>query len=152
MDLIPPIEQRIYCVGRLDVDSTGIIILTNDGELTNRLTHPAHEVPKTYVVEVDGRLSEDDVAKLKRGIYLGGKRTRSAGLKILHRGHKRSMLQITLREGRNRHVRRVLARLGHKVRKLKRVGIGPITDRGLKVGNARKLRAAEVDRLLLSGR
>jgi len=139
--------ERVYCVGRLDVDSTGLVILTNDGELTQRLTHPSFGVAKTYVVEIDGRLTGEEMAKLKAGVYLDSKRTRGAMVKVLRSSPKRSLLQIRLTEGRNREIRRALARLGHKVRKLKRVAIGPVTDRGLKVGNFRKLLSGEVRRL-----
>ena len=144
-------NKRVYCVGRLDVESTGLIILTNDGELTQRLTHPSFSVTKTYVVEVDGRLTGEQIAQLKAGVYIDGKRTRGTSAKVLRSSPKRSLLEIRLREGRNREIRRVLARLGHKVRKLKRVAIGPVTDRGVKVGGFRMLTGAEVRRLSRAG-
>jgi len=147
IDLIPPVKQRVYCVGRLDADSTGIIILTNDGELTQRLTHPSYQLPKRYVVTIAGRLRPTDLPKLRTATYLDGKRTQGPAVRVLHRGAKESLLSITLREGRNREIRRLLARLGHNVRKLKRVAIGPITDRGIKVGKFRTLAPAEVDKL-----
>lgn len=146
-DLIPQIPQRVYCVGRLDKDSTGVIILTNDGELTERLTHPRFGVMKTYVVEVDGRLDPEEVERLKRPMYIDGKRTVGTWVKILRNSHERSTLEIRLREGRNREIRRVLARLGHKVRRLKRTTIGPITDHKLGIGNFRELTTKEVQRL-----
>jgi len=144
VDLIPPIRQRVYCVGRLDADSTGLVLLTNDGELTNRLTHPRHGVAKTYVAEVDGRIGREDIEKLKSGVWLSGGKTASARIKILRRGSNRTLLEIRLAEGRNRQIRRMLARMGHKVRKLKRTAIGPITAHGLKVGSSRPLRSVEV--------
>lgn len=147
IDLVPGLRQRVYCVGRLDLDSTGLVILTNDGPLTQRLTHPRYGVPKTYVVQIDGRLSAEEVAKLKRGVHLDGRRTGAAAIKVLRRGRDKSLLQVTLTEGRNREIRRILARLGHKVRRLKRTAIGPVTDRGLKVGSFRPLRAFEVAKL-----
>jgi len=146
-DLVPRAAGRVYCVGRLDADSTGLIILTNDGELTEYLTHPRYGVIKTYVVEVAGRLSPDEIARLKGRTHLDGKRTQGAWVKVLRRGPTRSLLEIRLREGRNREIRRILARLGHNVRRLKRVAIGPVTDRGLKIGNFRALRPGEVARL-----
>jgi pseudouridine synthase len=152
VDLLPDIPQRVYCVGRLDQDSTGLVLLTNDGELTNYLTHPRHEVEKTYVVEIDGKLNEQEVQRLKRGIYLDGNPTGGAGLKVLRRGRNQSLLEIRLREGRNREIRRILARLGHKVRKLKRVAIGPVTSRGLKAGSCRKLSVKEVEALRHTGK
>lgn len=151
VDLVEEESRRIYCVGRLDADSTGLLLLTNDGELTQHLTHPSHEVSKTYVVTVAGQMSPEELEKLKRGVFLDGKRTQGAGVKVLRRGGDNTLLEIRLREGRNREIRRMLLRLGHKVRKLKRVAIGPITDRGLKVGKYRVLSPGEVKALRLSG-
>lgn len=151
-DLVDAAGLRVYCVGRLDVDSTGLVILTNDGEFTQLLTHPKHGVEKTYVVDVDGRVEGQAIDKLKAGVHLDGRRTASAKIKVLQRGHKRSLLQIRVAEGRNRQVRRMLAKLGCKVRRLKRVAIGSVTDRGLKVGGWRPLRPAEVARLRKAGK
>ncbi len=164
IDLIDiPIAARLFPVGRLDYDSTGLILLTNDGELTNRLTHPSYEVTKRYLVNVDGRLTEADVQKLRKGLYLAhrGKpsgegahlrRAATAVVRIL--GHEtdrsrgdRTALSITLKEGQNREVRRILARLGHKVRKLQRVAIGPVKLKGLALGEWRMLTATEVNML-----
>jgi pseudouridine synthase len=153
VDLVPQIPgRRVYCVGRLDVDSTGVILLTNDGELTQYLTHPRYGVAKTYVVEIDGRLTGENIAALKHGVYLDGKRTGGAAVKVLRKGHQRSLLEITLTEGRNREVRRVLLKFGVRVKRLKRVAIGPVTDRGLKIGNFRALRAVEVAKLRRCGK
>ncbi len=152
VDIIPDIPQRVYCVGRLDADSTGLIILTNDGDLTQFVTHPRHGVEKTYVVEIEGRLDENKMRKLKAGVYLDGRPGSGAKVRVLKRSSKRSLLEITLREGRNREIRRTLARLGHRVRRLKRTAIGPITDRGLKIGSYRRLRPGEIERLRRSGR
>ncbi|MFP3938136.1 MAG: pseudouridine synthase [Phycisphaerae bacterium] len=152
VDLIPDIPQRVYCVGRLDADSTGVIILTNDGDLTEFVTHPRYGVEKTYVVEIQGRLDERKVQKLKDGVYLDGRPGSGAKLRVLRSNNKRSLLEITLREGRNREIRRTLARLGHKVRRLKRTAIGPVTDRGLKIGSYRRLSRSEVEKLRRSGR
>ena len=151
-DLIPQTGKRIYCVGRLDAESTGLIILTNDGELTNYLTHPRYGVMKTYIIEVDGLPMAEQIEKLQRGVYLDGRRTGGAQVRILQRGRQRSLLELRLTEGRNREIRRLLARVGHKVRRLKRVAIGPVTDKGLKIGGFRVLRHAEVERLRHSGR
>ena len=152
VDLLPAMTERIYPVGRLDVSSTGLIILTNDGELTEHLTHPRYGVVKTYVVEVSGRIDADRVAAMRKGLYIDGRRMQGAGVKILRRSPQRSLLEISLREGRNREIRRMLARLGHNVRHLRRVAIGPVTDRGLKIGSFRLLRPAEVSRLMRTGR
>ncbi|MBN1942184.1 MAG: rRNA pseudouridine synthase [Phycisphaerae bacterium] len=152
VDYLPPIRQRVYTVGRLDADSSGLILLTNDGELTQHLTHPSGEVPKTYIVAVDGSVGEEQLNRLKRGVHLDGRRTGGASVSVENRGPARTLLRITLREGRNREIRRVLVRLGHKVRRLKRVAIGPITDRGLGVGHVRTLRPREVELLRQAGR
>lgn len=151
VDLLPQVARRVYCVGRLDADSTGLILLTNDGELTEHLTHPRYGVAKRYVVEIDGRLGGDEIARLKKGMYVDGRRTGGAAVKVLRKSPKRSLLEVTLREGRNREIRRVLARLGHKVKRLKRVAIGPLTDHGLKIGHFRALRDAEIAKLRRAG-
>jgi 23S rRNA pseudouridine2605 synthase len=164
IDLVDiPIAARLFPVGRLDYESTGLILLTNDGELTNRLTHPSYEVTKRYLVNVQGRLTEADTQKLRKGLYLahrgkpGGeganvRRAAAAVVKVL--GHEtdrtrgdRTALSITLKEGQNREVRRILARLGHKVRKLQRVAIGPVKLKGLALGEWRMLTATEVNML-----
>ncbi len=152
VDLVPEVPGRkVHCVGRLDADSTGLLILTDDGDLTQYLTHPRHEVPKTYVVEINGRLTPEQVDAFKHGVRLDGKKTGGARLKVLDSHHDRSVIEVTLREGRNREIRRVLARLGLKVRRLKRTAIGSVTDRGLKVGNVRTLKPTEVSRLRHAG-
>ena len=152
VDLLPRTRGRVYCVGRLDADSTGLVLLTNDGDLTEHLTHPSHGVVKTYVAQVAGRLSGQAVEKIKAGVHLGGGPTRPAGVKVLRRGPTRTLLEIRLAEGRNREIRRMLAKLGHNVRRLKRVAIGPVTDKGLKVGSFRVLTKAEVATLQRIGR
>lgn len=151
VDLIDAGGERVYCVGRLDADTTGLVILTNDGELTQMLTHPRHGVDKTYVVEVNGRVDGQAIDRLKAGVYLDGRRASAAKIKALRCGGGRSLLEIRICEGRNRQVRRMLAKLGCRVRRLKRVAIGPVTDRGLKVGRWRRLRPAEVARLRKAG-
>jgi 23S rRNA pseudouridine2605 synthase len=151
VDFLPPIKQRVYTVGRLDAESTGLILLTNDGELTQHLTHPSGEVPKTYIVTVKGCVVEDQINRMKRGLYIDGKRTVGAGVKVEQRGPTQTLLRITLREGRNREIRRMLVRLGHKVHRLRRVAIGPITDKGLGVGQVRTLSTKEVHLLRKTG-
>jgi len=152
--------ERIFCVGRLDADTTGVIVLTNDSELANKLTHPRYEVPKTYVARVKGQISGEVVEKLKKGIWLadprsclrqegagaGGKTSR-ASVKILKRSYKESLIEITIRQGLNRQVRRMLAKVGLPVKSLKRTRIGNLTARGLGIGKFRTLRKAEIDYL-----
>jgi len=104
VDMIPSIKERIYCVGRLDVDSTGIMLLTNDGDLTQHLTHPSYEVTKTYRVTVSGRVESESIEKLRHGMYLDGKRNQGADATIIRRGTNDTVLEMTLREGRNREI------------------------------------------------
>ena len=136
--------HRVFCVGRLDVDSSGLILLTNDSELTNRMTHPRYKLAKTYQVEVKGQIGAEAVAKLKKGIWLTGGRTAGASVKVLRKGRAVSKLEITIRQGLNRQVRRMLARVGLDVKSLKRTRIGRIGIRGLGVGRYRQLKPAEV--------
>jgi 23S rRNA pseudouridine2605 synthase len=144
--------KRVYCVGRLDMDSTGLIVLTNDGELTEHLTHPRYEVVKTYIVEIPAQVAGDDIETIKAGVYMDGKRTQRSGVKVLKRNRNRTLLEIRLTEGRNREIRRMLAGCGYKVRRLHRKAIGPITDRGLKIGSHRPLTPEEVDALRNAGK
>ena len=136
--------ERIFCVGRLDVDTTGIIVLTNDSEMANKLTHPRYGLPKTYVVRVRGLIQGETAEKLKRGIWLSEGKTGRASVKILKRSHKESSIEITIRQGLNRQVRRMLAAVGLKVKSLKRTRIGRLSERGLGVGKFRRLSKAEV--------
>ena len=160
-----PRGQRVYPVGRLDADSTGLMLMTNDGELAHRLAHPRYEIEKGYRVTVEGALDAEVIASLKRGMYLadasaiahskasrrggGGKRAAFETLRVLKTSKDRrlgglSLLAVTLREGQNREIRRLLARVGLKVRKLERVSIGPLQLRGLKPGAWRALAPGEV--------
>lgn len=148
VDMVGGVGHGVHPAGRLDVDATGLIVLTNDGELTQRLTHPSFGVRKTYVVEVDGRLEESEIEKLKSGIYLDGRRTGRASVKVLHHGLPRSTLEIVVADVHQREIQRVLLALGHKVRKLRRTAIGPVTDHGLRLGGFRELHPVEVKKLL----
>jgi 23S rRNA pseudouridine2605 synthase len=143
IDIIP-FAGRIFCVGRLDIDTTGIIILTNDSELANRLTHPRYGLAKTYVVRVKGRIAGEATEKLKRGIWLAEGKTGRSSVKILKRNYKESLIQITIRQGLNRQIRRMLARVGLPVKSLNRTCIGKLNTRGLGVGKFRTLTKAEI--------
>ncbi len=143
IDLVPT-RHRIFCVGRLDIDTTGLIILTNDTELANHLTHPRYGLTKTYIAEVKGRIEGEHVEKLKTGIWFAEGKTSQAKVKILKRGYKSSLVEVTISEGLNRQVRRMLARVGLPVKSLKRTRIGKITDRGLGVGKFRLLTHTEL--------
>lgn len=148
IDLLKNVEQRIYTVGRLDKDSEGIIILTNDGELANLLSHPRYGIKKTYRVEIRGRVTNDAVRLLKRGIWISDGKFSPTGIKVIHRRYKSSTLEMVLREGKNREIRRILAKIGHPVVSLKRIKIGPLrVDSNLKVGKYRPLRKIEIERL-----
>ncbi len=137
-------RERIFCVGRLDIDSTGIIILTNDSELTNRLTHPRYGLAKTYVVSIRDEVGGEQIEKLKKGIWLAEGKTNRASVKILKRSHKQSSIEITIREGLNRQVRRMFAKVGLLVKSLKRTRIGKIDTWGLGVGKYRELNSSEI--------
>lgn len=137
-------RERIFCVGRLDADTTGLIILTNDSELSNRLTHPRYELSKTYVVGIKGQIESEQIEKIKKGIWLAEGKTGKASVKILKRGHKESSIEVTIRQGLNRQVRRTLARVGLRVKSLTRTRIGKLSSRGLGVGRFRPLTKTEV--------
>lgn len=158
IDLLPPGHPRVYPVGRLDAESKGLLLLTNDGDLTNMLTHPRYGVSKTYRAVVDGAATNQIIEDLGNGIWLSdpqtgkGFKTGRTHAKIIKRGRDSSVLELTLREGRVAQIRRMLARLGHKVRDLTRVRMGPLTLEGLAVGHVRPLTAREVKELKKFGR
>lgn len=148
-----PAAPRLFPVGRLDYDTVGLILLTNDGELANRLTHPRYGVPKTYRVVVKGSLDEEAIKELERGIFLaqrkagktfGGARTAHVEIALIARERDKTVIELTLREGRNRQVRRMLAAVGYPVRKLERVGMGTVKLKGLARGQWRELTRDEI--------
>ncbi|HYE17503.1 MAG TPA: pseudouridine synthase [Tepidisphaeraceae bacterium] len=152
IDLLPPGHPRLYPVGRLDADSKGLLLLTNDGDLTNRLTHPRYGVSKTYRAIVDGWVDQPMIDELSKGIWLADKegagfKTGRTFIKVVKRMREKSVLEIIIREGRNRQVRRMLAKIGHKVKDLTRVKMGPLTLEGLKPGDFRELTARELKEL-----
>ncbi|MEB3356685.1 MAG: pseudouridine synthase [Synechococcales bacterium] len=150
LDLVPTQWQRysgIHPVGRLDTDSTGALLLTNDGEVTFRLTHPRHAIAKTYRVWVEGHPSQTVLQKWRTGIYLNGKKTLPAEVVVIRTKPHQTLLQVILHEGRNRQIRRVAAKLGHPVLQLQRTAIGPIQLSDLSVGQCRSLRDDEVQYL-----
>jgi 23S rRNA pseudouridine2605 synthase len=147
LDLVPHIHQRVYTVGRLDENSEGAVLLTNDGDLAFALMHPRFGVSKTYLVQVAGRPTPEDMQKLTSGIWLSVGRVKAAAVKRLKSQGESTWLRIVLREGRNREIRRMLASLQHKVLTLKRIAIGPVQLGHLRRGKSRKLSAAEVQTL-----
>ena len=136
-------EARLYPVGRLDADSTGLLLLTNDGELANRLTHPRYEVPKMYRAQLREAISDRDLDRLRKGVELEDGPTGSAKVKRLGKRE----IEITLREGRNRQVRRMLEAVGNRVTSLRRVSFGPLSLGDLPEGKARRLSDGEIDEL-----
>jgi pseudouridine synthase len=143
IDLLGGVTEYVYPVGRLDFESEGLLLLTNDGELAARLTHPRHGVPRVYEARVLGAPDDHDRNRLARGVTIDGRRTAPAQVKAL----APSVLEITIHEGRNRQVRKMCEAIGHPVDALRRVAIGPIRDPKLKPGRWRDLRDDEVDRL-----
>jgi 23S rRNA pseudouridine2605 synthase len=147
VDLVPKVQERVYTVGRLDEDSEGLLLLTNDGDLANRLMHPRFGVEKTYLVQVAGSPSPDDIARLLRGVYLSEGHVRARRVKKLRKQGESTWLEIVLSEGKNREIRRMLAKLQHKVMRLRRLAIGPVKLGHLKAGKARRLAPKELDML-----
>jgi 23S rRNA pseudouridine2605 synthase len=147
IDLIPHVRERVYTVGRLDEDSEGLLLLTNDGELANKLTHPRFGVEKTYLVLVAGVPTAADLDKLKKGVWLSDGHVKARSVERLRKQGQSAWLKIVLSEGKNREIRRMLAKLEHKVMRLTRVAIGPIELGKLKTGKSRPVTNAELKRL-----
>lgn len=147
IDLVPQINQRVYTVGRLDEDSEGLLLLTNDGDLAHRLMHPRFGVEKAYLVLVAGNPAPEDLQKLLDGVWLAEGHVKARNVKRLKRQGNSTWLRIVLSEGKNREIRRMLAKLDHKVLRLKRIQIGPIEIGNLKPGKSRPLAAMELKSL-----
>ncbi len=148
MDLLGGVREYVYPVGRLDYDTEGLLLLTSDGDLAAKLTHPRHEVARVYEAIVMGEPSDEALDELRRGIFLDGRRTAEAevmrGTTIGKGRDHTTKIVLTLREGRNRQVREMCQRIGHPVRSLQRVRMGPLSLRGLPTGHWRDLTTAEV--------
>lgn len=144
---LPAKLGRIYPVGRLDKDSTGLLFLTNDGELANRLIHPRYKVPKVYIVEIAGAFRTDDVKRLERGIVLEEGKTLPCKVEVLNLGNKRSKLEFVLQEGKKRQIRRMLEKIGYEVKSLHRISIGPLELGHLREGKYRLLNPREISQL-----
>jgi 23S rRNA pseudouridine2605 synthase len=147
IDLLPPNAPRVFCVGRLDISSEGLILVTNDGELANGLTHPRHGVEKIYHVQVAGQVEHDVLVQLHRGMHLAEGFAHAKHVRIKSRRRRSTILEMVLDEGRNREVRRLLARVGHKVQRLKRVAVGPVRLGDMPPGAVRALSKKEVQSL-----
>jgi len=150
VELLTQVEERVYPVGRLDADSSGLLLLTNDGEFANRLTHPRYHVPKVYRVRARGFVGRDVARKLTEGIDLPDGKTIPADLKFIeyHEPTQSTIMEITMYEGRNRQVRRMMEAVGHPVKELSRIAFGNLRLKGLLPGTWRKLRPEEVESLL----
>ena len=147
ISLLPEIPQRAYAVGRLDEQSTGLMLLTNDGELANKLAHPRFGVEKVYRVVVAGEPGREILDQLTQGIWLAEGKVRAKRVKVIGHKGQATVLEMVLGEGKNREIRRMLAKLGHKVMSLTRIAVGPIGLKGLGVGECRPLTGAEVELL-----
>ncbi|MEY3143641.1 MAG: Ribosomal large subunit pseudouridine synthase [Planctomycetota bacterium] len=153
IDLVQhPSKPRLYCVGRLDLDSSGLLILTNDGEFANRVTHPRYLVEKGYDLTVDGRLDEKAIADLERKIFAAERGARAgdtrSSLRLVSRDRDKTVIHLTLCEHRNLQIRPLMLELGHPVNKLRRTSFGPLRLKGLAVGEWRELAPREVEQLL----
>lgn len=148
IDLMPEGVGRIYPVGRLDYDSEGLLILTTDGELAQHLTHPSNEVPKTYLVRVEGVLTENDLNPIRSGLEIDGYVTKKCKAHIVETNKSFTKVHVTLKEGKNREIRKMFAAIGKEVSLLKRIKVGELTLRGLDRGAYRKLNRQEVAYLM----
>ncbi|MCQ2567514.1 MAG: rRNA pseudouridine synthase [Mogibacterium sp.] len=146
MELVPD-NVRVFPVGRLDYNTSGLLIMTNDGELSNKLMHPSHEFDKRYLVRASGIVSRAAAARLAEGIDIGGFVTSPAEVELLRHDRNSTVAQITIHEGKNRQVRRMFKAIGHPVLELTRVGLGKLEIGKLAVGQCRKLGPAEVEYL-----
>lgn len=147
-DVVKDRPERLFHVGRLDTDTDGLIIPTNDGDFAQRLAHPSHEVDKTYVAEVEGVLTRETLAQLRGRVVLEDGPVDVSKARVLSSNNGRSIVELVIHEGRNRIVRRLLAHLGHPVRRLTRTRIGPVAIGQLKTGALRELTSDEVGALL----
>ena len=148
MDILGSGVGRVYPVGRLDYDSEGLLILTTDGDLAQHLTHPSNEVPKTYMVKVEGRLTEADLNPIRSGIEIEGSYvTKKCRAHIIETNKEFTKVEMVLREGKNREIRKMFAAIGREVILLKRTKVGELSLRGLERGAFRKLTPAEVEYL-----
>lgn len=146
IDLLSSVKERVFPVGRLDYETSGLLLLTNDGDLTYKLTHPKHEIDKTYVAKVKGILTEDEIKNFREGLYIEDYKTASAKLKVLDSDKVKniSTLEIKIHEGKNRQVRKMCKSINHPVLRLKRVAMGKINLKNCKVGEYRYLTEDEV--------
>lgn len=148
MDLMQGINERIFPIGRLDYDSEGLLLFTNDGDTAQNLLHPSNEVEKMYVVVIEGEIKESELAVLRAGVVIDGKRTAKCRVKLVKTENNTSRLEMVIHEGRNRQIRKMMEAIGKQVVLLKRVAVGQLRLGGLARGSYRKLNQGEVDYLL----
>lgn len=151
-DLLPGVDQFVGTVGRLDLDTSGLLLLTNDNQLAETLTNPEHKVAKTYLVKASMLLSDEQLKQLARGVELSDGMTRPATVQRIRDSEKYTFLELTITEGRNRQVRRMIEALGSKVLKLVRTKLGPLTLEGLRIGEWRELTPQELAQLRKANR
>ena len=147
MDKFRDYPVRLFPVGRLDFDSEGLLLLTNDGDLMNRLLHPSHEVSKVYLIKASNQVTEEEIRRLRAGVLLDGKLTSPAQVRLIRREAFDTVLLVSIHEGRNRQVRKMLEAVGHQVVSLKRVEFGPVSLGDLPRGQWRRLTPREVEKL-----
>ncbi len=147
MDLLPSSIGRVFPVGRLDYDSEGLLLFTNDGDLCNRLLHPSNEIPKTYLVKIEGSLEDGAIERLKKGVIIDGVKTKKCNIKVVEETKTFTKYHVTVTEGRNREIRKLFLSAGKEVKFLKRIKIGELGLSGLSRGDVRKLTAEEVEYL-----
>lgn len=147
IDLIEGVKERIYPVGRLDADTTGILLLTNDGDITYKLTHPSNKIPKRYIAIVEGIPSKSELERFRNGIKIDGRYTSKARIKIIKTYENESVLEITIHEGRNRQIKKMCEAINHPIKKLKRIAIGELELGELGIGQWRYLNDEEIEYL-----
>lgn len=147
MDLLDGMKERVFPVGRLDFDTEGLLLLTNDGDLANRITHPRNEISKTYIAKIEGEIPEDSLEQLRRGVMIDGKKTNKAKVVLVDFNDNISRIRVTISEGRNRQVRRMFEAVGKEVIFLKRERIGDLKLGGLSRGKWRYLTDEEINYL-----
>jgi 23S rRNA pseudouridine2605 synthase len=147
-DVVAERPERLFHVGRLDTDTEGLILLTNDGDFAHKVAHPSYELQKTYVAEVRGVLGKAELRRLREGVAVEGRVVQVHRARVLEHTSDRSIVELTIHEGRNRVVRKLLDELGHPVRRLTRTVVGPVVLRGLKSGEWRELTPEELGALL----
>lgn len=147
MDLVKDIDERLFAIGRLDYNTSGMLLMTNDGDLAYKLTHPKHHIYKTYRVRANGHVSNERVAKLKNGVDIGGFVTSKANVHIVKQAERSTIVEIQIYEGKNRQIRKMFAAVGNKVLDLQRIAIGELKLGHLKEGHYRKLTQKEIEYL-----